>query len=113
MNILDNIDKLDISIRCTNTLKANGINTILDLLELDDKTMIGMRNISSKTREEIKGIQNEILTHEGVTYEISTDMPVNDDMVLTYEYGIWRYKDKPSMLPFWCNDKACVKLIVK
>lgn len=51
------------------------------------------------------------ITHEGVTYEISNEPPINDDMVLTNNYGIWRYKDHPSMLPFWCNDKTCKKLI--
>ena len=113
MNILKDINELDISIRCANTLKANGVNTILDLLKLSEEKLKSFRSISSFTRKEIREIQDEMLTHEGVRYVISDEKPVNDDMVLTFEYKIWRYKDHPSMLPYWCNDKACVKLIVK
>lgn len=51
------------------------------------------------------------IVYKGIIYEISDEKPVNDDMVLTEKYGVWIFKEKPSMLPFWCNANACKKLI--
>ena len=56
--------------------------------------------------------KSKTITHEGVLYFISNEPPLNDDLVLTENYGVWIYKDHPSMLPFWCNNKTCKKLIL-
>jgi len=54
----------------------------------------------------------KIIEYKGDKYLISNDPPKNDDLVLTDHYEIWIFKEKSSMLPFWCNAKACKKLIL-
>ena len=107
MNILDDISKADLSIRCINTLRGK---KIIEVLKLTPEQIKSLRNIGSRTITEIKEFQDNILTKDGVRFVISEDPPKDDDMVLTYEYGIWRYKKAPCSLPFWGNPDACVKL---
>ena len=113
MNILDDINNTDLSIRCVNTLRANGVNTILQLLKLSDEQLNSMRVIGKRTIREIKEVQDEYLTHKGVRYYISDEEPVNDDMVLTFRYGIWKFMKAPCPMPYWGNAKECVKLVIK
>jgi hypothetical protein len=110
MNILDDISKADLSIRCMNTLRCGKIEKIIDLLKLTPEQLKSLRNIGSRTITEIKEFQDSVLTKDGVRFFISDDTPQDGDKVLTYEYGIWDYHKAPVPMPYWGNPNACVKL---
>ena len=109
MNILDDISKADLSIRCINTLRGK---KIIDVLKLTPEQIKSLRNIGSRTITEIKEFQDSILTKDGVRFTISEEPPNDGDKVLTYEYGIWDYHKAPVPMPYWGNPNACVKLII-
>jgi len=54
--------------------------------------------------------------YKGKTYKVSDETPINGDLVITEEYGIWEFKDVTghgsAPLPYWANKKTCKKLIL-
>ena len=52
------------------------------------------------------------LSYEGKIYLITNDEPKTNDLVLTNNYGVWRFNEKPSPLPYWCNKDTCKKLVL-
>lgn len=53
----------------------------------------------------------EIL-HEGKLYKVVDDDPKNGDLVLTNNYGVWEFREKPDFIPYWCNAKTCKKMML-
>jgi len=61
------------------------------------------------------------IQHEGKSYKVSADEPQNGDLVLTNNYGVWKFRnDAPhsvrnrvcyAPLPYWANKNTCKKLI--
>ncbi len=48
------IDDLDLSVRSNNCLRRAGINTVEELIQKTEADMIKVRNLGSKSLEEIK-----------------------------------------------------------
>lgn len=55
---------------------------------------------------------NQIINHNGKSYIITDDEPMNGDLVITDDYGVWEYKNEngSAPLPYWSNKDACMKL---
>ena len=57
----------------------------------------------------------KIEIYEGKKYLVSDKEPINGDLVLTEEYGVWEFLDEPGFgsapIPYWANKKTCKKLI--
>jgi DNA-directed RNA polymerase subunit alpha len=47
------IEKLDLSTRAFNCLKRNGIETVEQLLKLEHRKLLNLRNVGEKTAQEI------------------------------------------------------------
>ena len=59
------------------------------------------------------------VTHEGKNYKTSNEEPQNGDLVLTDNWGVWKFRnDAPkgsnvcyAPIPYWANKDTCKKLI--
>jgi hypothetical protein len=52
------------------------------------------------------------ITHEGKQYRVVDDPPKDRDLVLTNNYGVWEFREKPDFLPYWCNPHTCKKMVL-
>ena len=44
-------------------------------------------------------------------YLLSEETPVTGDIVLTDNYGVWKFKTPPCTIMFWGNLKTCKKIL--
>lgn len=49
--------------------------------------------------------------HNGHTYTLSAEKPKTGDKVLTDNYGVWTFHEGSAPVPFWCNEKTCMKIV--
>lgn len=60
-------------------------------------------------------MSNQTVTHKEKKYQVSNEEPVNGDLVLTDNYGVWEFKDEgwgSAPLPYWANKNTCKKMIL-
>lgn len=72
-------------------------------------------HVANDTCKKLNGIYQygkfgATLMYEDKKYEISNEAPVDGDMVLTENYGIWEFSSRPAPISHWCNPNACNKL---
>ena len=60
INLTDSIDVLDISVRCLNTLKANNINTVEDLMRASVIELTCLRGVGKYTLKELEKVRDEL-----------------------------------------------------
>jgi len=70
------VEKLDLSVRSMNCLRRGGINTVGNLLSMDEKEIASLRNFGQKSRQEVE----EKLQSLGVpfTYGAPAEEPVEE-----------------------------------
>lgn len=56
----DDIKTLELSVRSFNGLKRHGVNTLEDLLALGEDDLEKVRNLNSKSKQEVRDWQEEI-----------------------------------------------------
>jgi hypothetical protein len=60
-------------------------------------------------------IPNKLIKHGFHAYILSDEMPVNGDMVMTENHGVWEFRDETGTgsapLPYWANWKTCRKIV--
>ena len=44
-------------------------------------------------------------------YLLSDEIPKSGDIVLTDNYGVWKFKEIPCPFPYWGNKNTCKKII--
>lgn len=44
-------------------------------------------------------------------YLLSEETPVTGDIVLTDNYGVWKFKTSPCTIMFWGNPNTCKKIL--
>jgi len=45
------------------------------------------------------------------TYTTTNDTPNAGDLVMTNEYGVWKFRQAPCPMPYWGNANACKKIV--
>jgi len=68
-NLNMTIDELDLSVRSYNCLKRAGINTVLELAELDEADLMRVRNLGKKSMDEVR----QKLTGLGLKFKNNED----------------------------------------
>jgi DNA-directed RNA polymerase subunit alpha len=48
------VEQLDLSVRAMNCLRRSGINTVGELISLDEKELLALRNFGQKSRQEVE-----------------------------------------------------------
>ncbi len=61
-----NIDSLGLSVRAYNALRRAGLNTVYDVLLVEDVELLRIRSLGAHTLDEINGNVNELLSRYGV-----------------------------------------------
>ncbi len=69
------VEKLDISVRALNCLRRSGINTVGELVSLDEKDIAALRNFGQKSRQEVE----EKLQALGLSFiQVAAEAPADE-----------------------------------